>query len=481
MGPQTLFLKPTVNPIPNPKPNSANAKGVALFSNYSQKPSGSLTTSDISTLVEGGVATVMVQAGAVFNTDPAFSSLFSNTSGIGLDGSFSGTAKSVMKVIANFQVHAHQSFSFDFSADLGLEAKEIENPAIEYNEANGTIAFLVLDTTNYHQPRALDYFGIKGNLISSDQIAHLHYGSSHNVSIESRKRTTDIDGNNGEDSLIGKAIGSYYNTLSHDTQITIVQINVTDITLLADNLINNLGEDVIYGTIGKDNIKGSNSEDKIYASFGDDKVDGRKGDDTLEGGKGNDTLNGGDGNDQLYGGSGDDVLIGGEGNDVLVGGEGYDKFVFNPSNPLSTNHYYDNNYSLLGTGVDLSNLLGGNYDLSGLLGGNYNLSSLLGDELDVLQNLQVGVDQTFNGGDNLLKGEFYAVIKDFQVGVDQIELAGWDDIDPQTWLNDGFDQGNITNTKDGLLFNFDDGGIQGTLLLSGVTYKQFSSESLIFS
>jgi serralysin len=471
MRPQTLFLKPTVNPIPNPKPNFANSKGFAFFSNYSQKPSGSVTTTQIDTLVEGGVATVMVQAGAVFNTDPAFSTLFSNTSGVGLDGSFSGTGKSVMKVIATFQVDAHQSFYFDFSADLGLKAKEIENPAIEYNEANGTIAFLVLDTTDYHKPRALDYFGIKGNLISSDQIAHLHYGSSHNVSIESGKRTTDIDGNNGEDSLIGKAIGSYYKTLRRDTQITIVEVNVTDITILADNLINNLGEDVIYGTIGKDNIKGSNSEDKIYASFGDDKVEAKKGDDTLEGGEGNDTLNGGDGDDKLYGGSGDDVLIGGEGNDVLVGGDGHDTFVFNTGNPLSTNHYYDKNYSLLGTGLDFNSLLGG----------NYNLSSLLGDNFDVLQNLQVGVDQTFNGGDNLLKGEFSAVIKDFKVGVDKIELKGWHDIDPRTWLKDGFSQGNITNTKDGLLFNFDEGEIQGTLLLSGVTYKQFSSDSLIFS
>jgi serralysin len=99
MRPQTLFLQPIVDKIPNPNPNFANAKGVASFSKYSQKPSGTLTTTQVKTLVESGVATATVQAGSVFNTDPTFSSLFSDVTGIGLDGSFTGSASSKMLLV----------------------------------------------------------------------------------------------------------------------------------------------------------------------------------------------------------------------------------------------------------------------------------------------------------------------------------------------------------------------------------------------
>ncbi|MBW4451674.1 MAG: hypothetical protein KME55_02745 [Nostoc indistinguendum CM1-VF10] len=450
---QTLFLQPIVDKVPNPNPNFANAKGVATFSKYSQKPSGTLTTTQIKTLVESGVATATVQAGSVFNTDPTFSSLFSDVTGIGLDGSFTGSASSKMQVIGSFEVAAKKTFSFDFFADLTLTAKEIDNYAAEYNQAKGKIGFLALDTTNPDKPKVLDYFGIQGKLISSEHIADLEYSKSSNITIKSRPQTTDIDGDNGEDSLIVKAVGSYQKTFNRNTNITLVEMNVGNITFLRDTLINNLGKNVIYGTVGKDNLKGSNSGDKIYASLGNDKVDGRKGDDILEGGEGNDTLNGGGGNDSLNGGSGDDVLIGGEGNDVLVGGDGYDKFVFNG-----------------GDGGD----------------------TLLTDQLAGVQDLLVslGVDNIINVSDSLLKGkvsinsslkEEFDVIQDFQVGIDKLEFKGWDDIKADSWLNEMFSQGDITDTNNGLILNFNAGETQQTLLLSGVNSKQFSSESLIFS
>ncbi|BBD64424.1 hemolysin-type calcium-binding region protein [Nostoc commune NIES-4072] len=444
MQPQTFFLKPTVNQIPNPNPNFANAKGSASFSNYSQKPSGTLTTTQIKNLVESGVAIATVQAAAVFNTDPTFSSLFSDVTGMGLDGSFTGTASSEMQVVASFKVAAHKTFSFNFLTDLALKAKEIENYATEYNEAKGKIGFLALDTTNPNKPKVLDYFGIQGKLISSERIADLEYSKSSNVTIKSRPQTIDIDRNNGEDSVIGKVLGSYKKTLEHDTNITLVEMNASNITFVGDSLINNLGKDVIYGTILKDNLKGTYSEDKIYASLGDDKLDGGRGNDILEGGEGNDTLIGGEGNDKLHGGSGNDVLIGGEGDDVLVGGDGSDKFVFNFNDSLPT--------SKLG---DVQNLLVG-------LGVNINFDNL------------------FNVSDRFLKTEF-DVIQDFKIGIDKIEFTGLHDTDAETWLNDMFYQGNITDSKDGLLLSFKSGDTQQTLLLSGVTSNQFWSDSSVFS
>ncbi|AUB35922.1 hypothetical protein COO91_01815 [Nostoc flagelliforme CCNUN1] len=448
MAPQTLFLQPTVDQIPNPNPNFANANGSTSSSKYSQKPSGTLTTTQIKALVENGVAIVTAQAGAIYESDPTFSSLFSDITGIGSDGSFAGTANSEIKVVASFKVDAHKTFSFDFNADLALKAKEIENYGTEYNQAKGMICLMVLDTTNPYEPKVLEYFGIHGELISSDHIADLKSSKSSNFSIKRIPQTIDIDGDNGEDSLKADSVGSYKKTWQRDINITIVEMNLSNIIFLGDTLINNLGKNVTYGTVLKDDHQGSNRGDKIYLSLGDDKVDGGKGDDILEGGEGNDTLIGGQGNDKIHGGSGDDVLIAAEGDDVLVGGDGYDKFVFNFNDSF--------NDSLLG------NQLGGVQDLLTGIG------------------INLGIDNLINVSDRFLKSEF-DTIQDFKIGIDKIEFTGLHDIDVDTWLNDMFYQGNIIDSKDGLLLSFNTGDTQQTLLLSGVNSNQFWSDSAISS
>jgi serralysin len=251
-----------------------------------------------------------------------------------LDGSFEGSANSQTKVVANFDVAANQTFSFDFLADVNLIAKEIENRNTEYNQANLTSTFLVLDTTNINQPKVLDYFGVQGKLISSQKNSSLVSGGSRRFTITNRDKTVDIDGNNGFDKIIGEVAGTYSQKFKRNTNITIVEVTATAVEFAGDTLIGNLGKDVTYGTIWNDHLTGTNGADKIYSSLGDDVIKGNKGDDILEGGKGNDTLFGGQGNDKLHGGWDDDVLIGGRGSDVLVGGEGFDKFIFSPVDNL---------------------------------------------------------------------------------------------------------------------------------------------------
>ncbi|MBD2773631.1 calcium-binding protein [Iningainema tapete] len=409
MSSDTLFLQPT-NTIINPNPNFANATGFAIFSNYSQAL-GNVTFTLTETLVRGGVAAAIGEATAIFNNEPTFSVLFTESTGIGLDGPYAGSANSETKVIANFAVGAHQTFSFDFFADLELTAKEIENPSTEYNEAKSKTAFLVLDTTNPNKAKVLDYFGIHGKLISSKQIGDLKSGGSRNVKIASRDQTTDVDGNNGLDFLTGKYFGTYQETFKRDTNITLVEINASAVTFLGDTLIGNLGQDVIYGTIDNDRLNGTNGADKIYGSIGDDRLDGKDGNDILEGGQGNDHLDGGQGDDKLYGGLGNDILIGGRGSDILVGGEGYDQFVFKRSDNLN-------------------------------------------GDLDVIQ--------------------------DFKVGIDKIVFQYWGNRNPDQWLKEMFSQGNITDTKDGLLFDFEGGRKEGSLLLAGVTFNQINSQSIVF-
>jgi serralysin len=412
MSSETIFLQSTA-PNPNQNPNFANAQGSALFFNYSQASLGSLTDAQTDTLVKGGLSVAIAEAAATFfNIEPTFSTLFTNDSGIGSDGAFVGSAKSQTKVVANFAVGANQTFSFDFSANLSLSAKEIENRDVEFNQAKSKTNFLVLDTTNPDKPKVLDYFGIRGKLISSKGVGDFKLGSSRNISIINRQQTCDINGNNGQDSLTADVVGRYQKKFKQNTNITIVEINASDIAFLGDTLIDNLGEDVIYGTIRNDKLRGSKWADKIYGSLGDDWIDGKKGNDILEGGQGNDSLNGGEGNDKLHGGWGNDVLVGGRGSDVLVGGDGNDQFVF-------------------------------------------------------------------ESGDSLLKGDF-DVIQDFEFGIDKIAFQGWGEINSADWLNQMFSQGQITDTTDGVLFDFNTGTTQGKLLLSDVTSNLITSESIVF-
>lgn len=418
MTSETLFLNP-IGSLSNSNPNFADATGDTVLTNYSQSSSGGLTDSQVKTLVEGGVATAIAQAEAVFINDPAFAELFTQSSGVGEEGQFQGSAKSETQVLASFSVKAGKTFSFDFLADLALKAKEIENPNTEYNEATSKTAFLVLDTSNVYKPRVLDYFGIWGDLISSKQFGKLKIGSSKNVTIDNRDRSTDVDGNNGTDSLTGTALGTYERKFRRDTQITLVAINISAVEFLGDTLIGKLGEDVIYGTIWNDRLKGTNDDDKIYASLGNDRLKGKNGDDILEGGQGNDFLYGGHGKDTLYGGSGkdsltggkdDDILVGGLGSDILTGERGSDKFVFKQ-------------------------------------------------------------------GDSLLKGEF-DIIKDFQVGLDKIELQGWGDIDASSWFGEVVSQGSLANTSKGVLFNVDSGG---QLLFKDINLDDLSSSDFVFA
>lgn len=411
MPSETLFLQPTGS---TSNPNFARATGLTLFSNYSQSPSVILTDTQTEALIKGGVPNAIADATAIadFQSDPTFSALFTDSVGIGLDGTFAGSAKSETKVVGNFAVGTNQSFSFNFSAELALIAKEIENPNAEYNKAKLKTAFLVLDTTDLSKPKVLDYFGIRGKLISSDLDGDLKIGGKRNVNITSREQNIDVDGNNGTDSITGKATGTYQRTFNRNTNISIVEVNASEISFVGDTLFGNLGQDVIYGTIKNDKLEGTDGADKIYASLGNDKLQGNKGDDILEGGQGNDTLNGGQGNDKLYGGWGDDILISGRGNDILAGGDGYDQFIF-------------------------------------------------------------------KRGDGLLKGESN-VIQDFQVGIDKLVFQNWGNTSSEQWLNEMFSQGNITNTNDGVLFKFDGGKNEGTLLLAGLNSNQINSQSIVF-
>lgn len=407
MHPETIFLQPIIDPILSPNPNYATATSDINFFNYSHNPSETLTDSQTETLMTGGVGFAIAEAQAIFFEDANFSFLLADSNANG-DGTYTGTSKSKTQIVANFAIEANQTFSFDFSVNLGLTAKEIENPNTEYNQANSKSTFLVLDTTNPDCPKLLDYFGTKGKLISSEQVANIWGAGSSNVAILSEDQISDIDGNNGSDEVYGNTVGSYQNTFSNDTNITIVEINNSAVKIAGDSLIGNLGTDVIYGTIYQDRLVGTWSADKMYGSLGNDKLYGLKGDDILEGGQGEDKLFGDNGEDKLNGGWGNDQITGGRGNDILVGGKGNDTFTF------------------------------------------YHTDTFFGNDFDIIQ--------------------------DFEIGEDTIVFEGWGYIDSEQWL----EQGNITDTDDGVIFKLDSLFSEQTLLISGVSSSQITSESIVF-
>ncbi|NEQ62896.1 MAG: hypothetical protein F6K53_38260, partial [Moorea sp. SIO4A1] len=257
----TLFLTPRTS---KSTPNFADATGNAKFTNYSQAPAGTLTNAQVETLVKGGIATAIADAKSRFINDPAFSQLFSQSTVVGTEGAFQGSANSRTEVVGNFSVRANQKFSFNFSAALELNAKEIENSNREYSEAKSGTFFFLLNTDQMNQPKIIDSFAISGDLISSRRIGDLDFGFSSNIKLNSPKERFDIDGNNGIDFVKGSVTGTYQRTFSRNTNLTLVEINQSAVKLLGDTLIDNLGNDVRYGTIWNDELRGTNSNDKIY-------------------------------------------------------------------------------------------------------------------------------------------------------------------------------------------------------------------------
>lgn len=332
MTSQTQFLQP-INPAPNPTPNTVSNSLELLTYNYSQNPASVSVQTVANVLVQGGLATAVLDFQTTALVDPAFSEILSETI-VKLEGGASeGTSKIESKVVGVFDIEAQTPFSFSFSSSLDLTAKEIENSKIEYSHAKAEGAFLILDISNLDHPVAIDGFAFDGQLISSDKIARQRTSYSDNFTFIDQTEARDIDGNNGLDFVTGTASGTYEKMFENRTKIAVVEINTTSVKSMADYWINNLGSDVTYGTIWNDTLTGTWSGDKIYGSLGNDRISGMGGNDTLEGGGGNDWLQGGFNNDKINGGEGNDTISDSWGSDTIYGGEGADRFIF--SNLLS--------------------------------------------------------------------------------------------------------------------------------------------------
>ncbi|MGB3404495.1 MAG: calcium-binding protein [Microcoleaceae cyanobacterium] len=496
MSQETLFfLQPTGSAS---NPNFANANGSAQFFSYSHAATNSLTSAQLNALVEGGVASAIANANATFIADPTFTSLFTETAGVGEAGVYFADSQSQTQVIATFDISQNQTFSFDFNAEIDLSAKEIENLAGS-NLANSKTAFVVLDTSNLNQPQVIDYFGISGELISGEGIANVDSGSSQNVNFTTNQ-SIDLDGNNGIDSINANAFaGSYQRSFNSATHLTLVKLNSSQIELSGDGLAQQLGQDVIigglendllngtsnqdkfYGSLGDDTIRGYNSSDileggegndLLYGDDGDDKLHGSFGNDTLDGGASQDSLVGGSGNDWLYGQHGDDRLWGGEGNDTLDGGQNQDQLWGEAGNDnLSGGDGDDRLYG--GSGGDRMTGNSGHDQLFGE-GGN---DTLIGGTWNDQMTGGTGQDRfIFEQGNSFLSGEYDRIL-DFQIGIDKIEFHNFSGLNSSNGFNQLVSQGYLKQSGSNTIIQFNSGG---QLLIEGVSLTDLSASDFHF-
>ena len=167
-----------------------------------------------------------------------------------------------------------------------------------------------------------------------NETSTLRFGSSTNVSLQTKKTDVIVTVGKGKITLSGAASLSAINiqgSAKNDSIRNTVSGAKIDARGGNDKIYNYAsGKVTISGGSGDDTITNWGSASSMDGGAGNDLIWGDSGKDTLSGGAGNDKLHGEEGNDKIYGGSGNDSLWGGTGNDSLWGGSGKDVFIYKP-------------------------------------------------------------------------------------------------------------------------------------------------------
>ena len=129
----------------------------------------------------------------------------------------------------------------------------------------------------------------------------------------------DLDGGEGDDTLIVGLAATLDATGNSNFENLEARVGVA----ASLDLTGNSKANVIKGGNSGGTLAGMGGNDRLYA------------------GTGGSTLNGGEGDDTLVGGAGVDNLIGGAGRDTLTGNEGNDCFLFEITDPVTTDRVTD--------------------------------------------------------------------------------------------------------------------------------------------
>lgn len=132
-----------------------------------------------------------------------------------------GLAESFSAVIAyDFVIEAGETFSFDFSAFLGLDTS-IDDPAFERASASGEVIFELYDSTDTDNLHLLDFFAFSGNIATPGSADFIDFTNSANVEIASATSTTAFGGT--EESAVAGVEGEYSRHFDSLTYLTLVE------------------------------------------------------------------------------------------------------------------------------------------------------------------------------------------------------------------------------------------------------------------
>jgi Ca2+-binding RTX toxin-like protein len=205
--------------------------------------------------------------------------------------------------------------------------------------------------------------------LDSSGAMHLAGNSLDNVITGSNQVSNMIDGDYGNDTLIGGQFDdefydfvgrhtmqgglgndTYYVADANEKIVEGANSGIDSVVLyqpfsitLADNVENQFiyaksSQEALLGWFGSTafNVTGSQQSNQLNGSNGNNVMKGMDGNDTIFAYGGNDQLDGGNGDDSLFGGDGNDLFIGSSGVDMLQGGLGNDTYTFSNLTGFST-------------------------------------------------------------------------------------------------------------------------------------------------
>ncbi|MEO1428222.1 MAG: PEP-CTERM sorting domain-containing protein [Cyanobacteria bacterium J06632_19] len=189
------------------------------FENFSQSPSGVLTSTDGDTFSfeENGIAEATAEANAIFLQSTEGGANFNFAEAFGENQEYLAFAESESELIGSFEIEADTSFSFDFIADLELETS-IQNPPSENARAAGDISFLVFDIDN---KTVLDSFYLIGNLTTEGDNDFVVLEPGDNVSFNQESVNPNFGGL--EESLEASVKGSYERLFTNGTNLALIE------------------------------------------------------------------------------------------------------------------------------------------------------------------------------------------------------------------------------------------------------------------
>lgn len=174
--------------------------------------------------------TADADAFAEFTADPspkktsAFNFSLSKIEGEGK--SYFGQVKSVAGVIGyNFLVNAGQTFSFDFSAFLGLKTS-IDEPEFEYASASSEVNFQLYNTQNNKDTKTwipLDFFSLAGKIKTLEPGDFLAYEKSANVTVKPNKVFLETSFGGNEETAEAFIQGKFSRKFDSLTYLTLVE------------------------------------------------------------------------------------------------------------------------------------------------------------------------------------------------------------------------------------------------------------------